>query len=316
MPRENQPRHGSLQFWPRKRADKILPSVNWKAISSEKPRLLGFIVYKVGMKSALVRDITENSLTKGQKIILPVTILEAPSLKILSVRFYKNNSIIKEIFLGGDKELKKNIKLPKQQKGKENLDIKENYDSIRVIVYSLVNKTSIKKAPDISEIGLGGSKEEQLAFAKENLNKEITINEVFNGGLVDIRGVTKGKGIQGPVKRFGVSLRHHKSEKGVRKVGSIGPWHPARVVFTVAMAGQMGFFTRVSYNNKILSINKISEKNINPSSGFHKYGNIKTDYIILQGSVAGPKKRQILLTETIRPTKKQSKKNYEFIEIK
>ena len=38
----NAPRKGSLQFWPRKRANKFLPSVNWKAINSDK-KLKGFI---------------------------------------------------------------------------------------------------------------------------------------------------------------------------------------------------------------------------------------------------------------------------------
>jgi len=47
------PRKGSLQFWPRKRASKILPSVNWEAITSNPTKILkGFICYKAGMASA------------------------------------------------------------------------------------------------------------------------------------------------------------------------------------------------------------------------------------------------------------------------
>ncbi len=314
MPKHSQPRRGSLQFWPRKRARKILPSVNWKGISNKKG-LLGFICYKVGMGSVLVRDNTEHSLTKGQKIIVPATFIECPPLKILSVRFYKGNKIAKEIFVGGEKELKKKIKLSKKQE-KLNLDIKEEYDNIRVIVYSLVNKTSIKKTPDIGEIAVGGTKEEQLEMVKSSINKEIAFNDVFNGDLADVRGVTKGKGTQGPVKRFGISLRFHKSEKGVRKVGSIAPWHPARVTFRTPMAGQTGFFNRVVYNSKILKKGKITEQDINPRSGFKHYGKIKTDYIILRGSVQGPVKRQVIVTQTLRETKKQSKKNLEFLEIR
>ena len=72
----------------------------------------------------------------------------------------------------------------------------------------------------------------KISFIKENLNKEISISDVFNGWqIADLRGLTKGQGFSGPVKRFGVKLRFHKTEKGQRKVGSIGPWHPARVVF-------------------------------------------------------------------------------------
>jgi len=320
MPRRNQPRRGSLQFWPRKRASKILPSVNWKAISKtnkENPHkgLEGFIAYKVGMASCLVKDNTPDSLTKGQKIIVPATILEAPPLKILSVRFYKENKIAKEVFVAGDKELKRKIKL---QKNKEKINLEEvkEYDGIRVIAYSLVSRTNIKKTPDIAEISLSGTKEEQLETAKNFLNKEIAIEDVFKDGLVDVRGLTKGKGLQGPVKRFGVSLRHHKSEKGVRKVGSIGPWHPAHVSFRVAMAGQLGFFSRICYNSKIISSGKISGKDINPQEGFKHYGKIKSEYVILMGSVQGPAKRQLLLTSALRPTRKQLKKSYELLELR
>lgn len=325
MPKHSQPRRGSLQYWPRKRARKLLPSVNWNAVSDPKKKqkkgLLGFIAYKVGMKSCLVRDNTEHSLTKGSKINIPVTILEAPHLKIFSVRFYKQNIPIKEIFIGGEKDLKRRVKTPKKKhEGKINLDeIKsEDYEGIKVIVYSLVNTTSIKKKPDFIEVGIGGSKEEQLETVKNLLNKEISVGEVFReqDKLVDVRGVTKGKGTQGPVKRFGVSFRFHKSEKGVRKVGSIGPWHPARVMFTVPMAGQTGFFSRIGYNNQIIASGKITEKDINPKEGFKHFGKIKTDYVIVRGSVVGPAKRQLVLTETLRPTKKQLKKNFEFLELR
>ena len=59
MPTLNRPRHGSLQYWPRKKAKKVLPRVNWVAIenvNSNSSGLLGFIGYKVGMKSVVVKD--------------------------------------------------------------------------------------------------------------------------------------------------------------------------------------------------------------------------------------------------------------------
>ena len=62
-------RSGSLQFYPRKRAARILPSVNWKNIKDGKG-LLGLVGYKVGMTSVYVKDMTENSLTKTKRIIL------------------------------------------------------------------------------------------------------------------------------------------------------------------------------------------------------------------------------------------------------
>ncbi len=316
MPKHHAPRHGSLQFYPRVRAKKILPRVSWKTLSKEEVGLKGFIGYKVGMKSAYVKDDSAHSLTKGQRIIIPITIIECPTLKILSVRFYKNNKVVGEILNSNiDKEMKKKIKVPKEFKKKIE-DFKEDYDNIRVIVYSQVKKTGIKKTPDISEIGLSGNKDEKLKFIKENLTKEISIKDVFKDGVVDIRGVTKGKGTQGATKRFGLKLKFHKSEKGRRGAGTGGAWHPARVLFTEPRAGQMGFFTRAIYSNKIVDINSIKEKDINPKQGFKKFGKIKTDYLILFGSILGPSKRQLLITSSLRPSKKQTKKNYELLEIR
>ena len=307
----NAPRKGSLQFWPRKRARKLLPRVNWKVIDSES-QLKGFICYKCGMKSAIAKDNTPDSMTKGKEIAIPVTILECPPMKILSVRFYKNGNVANEILNENlDKELKRKIKLPKTSK--KITDIKaEEYEDVTVIAYSQVKKSGIKKTPDLIEIGLKGNVSEKINFVKDNLNKELSVLDFFKEGeVVDLRGLTKGKGFQGPVKRFGIKLRSHKAEKGVRKVGSIAPWHPSRVPFRTPRAGQLGMFTRVIYNNKIISSGKSEGKFKN----IKNYGGIKTDYIILRGSVQGASKRQLIITRALRPTRKQLKKNFQLIRI-
>ena len=316
------PRKGSLQFWPRKRAKKVLPRVNWGVIPTGSVKnLKGFIGYKAGMTSALVKDKTQNSMSKDKQIIIPATILECPPLKIFSVRFHKNNQVAKEILVGQlDKDLKRAIKLPEKtpSSGVKIDNIKtENYDDVSVIVYSQPKKIGLKKRPDLEEIGLAGNFDEKISFVKENLNKEISIFDVFNGWqIVDLRGLTKGKGFSGPVKRFGIKLRFHKTEKGQRKVGSIGPWHPARVTFRVPMAGQMGMFTRVHYNQKIINLGKTPKDTDEKLKNIKNYGDIRSDYIIVAGSVQGPAKRQVLITAPLRGSKDQLKKNYEFIELK
>ncbi len=308
-----QSRSGSLQIWPRCRAEKFLPSVNWEAVEQNKG-LLGFIVYKVGMGSALVKDLTAGSMTKDKKITVPVTVLESPSLKIFSARLYKHNNCVGEVVLSNDKELKRILKTGKVGKVEE-LD-KKNFDDLRVIIYSLVSRTGIKKTPDIIESGIGGSLDDKISFVKEYAGKEISASEIMKkSGLVDARGLSKGKGFSGPVKRFGIGLKGHKSEKGRRRPGSLGPWHPHHVTFRVAQAGQLGMHTRIQYNNKIIEIGRINEKNINPVQGWKHYGNIRTEYIILRGSVSGPAKRQLLLTSPLRRSKKQDKKNFEFVRL-
>jgi large subunit ribosomal protein L3 len=333
MPTRKSPRKGSLQFWPRKRVNKFLPSVNWSAISDdsegseENKGLKGFICYKVGMKSAYAKDNTPDSMMKDKRITFPVTILECPTMKIYSVRFYKNGIVAKDILADDlDKELKRKVRLPKSKEKKsvsDNISKKlesikaEDYDNLSVLVYSQVKKTGLKNKPDISEIGIvGNSVSEKLNFIKENLGKEISVLDAFKDGqLVDLRGLTKGHGYSGPVKRFGIRLKDQKSEKGRRRPGSIGPWHPARVIFRVPMAGQLGMFTRNVYNNKIVALGKVDDEKVNLKN-IKNYGNVKNDFVIVRGSVQGPEKRPLLITKALRETKKQKKKNFEFLELR
>jgi len=319
MPKIHKPRAGSLQFWPRKRAAKLLPSVNWSVLEKKYIRhkgLLGFICYKAGMARVLARDLTPDSMTKNKQVIIPITILECPPMKLLSVRFYKNKQVFTEVLAENlDKELKRKIKLPKTPKKITEIaqiieEIKtKGIDNVRILVYSIAKLTGIKKTPDIAEIGLGGSLEDKLNFIKEHLTKEFNINECFAiGQLVDVRGVTKGHGFTGPVKRFGIGLKSHKAEKGRRRPGSLGPWTPSRVTFRVAMAGQYGFFSRIHYNSKLLAMgtNKFE---------FPHYGKIRTNYVALKGSVQGPAKRQVLITMPLRETKSAAKENFEVVEF-
>src|SRR3989344_3211799 len=114
------PRKGSLQFWPRKRAKKFLPRVNYTTLTNvnSKGKLVGFIAYKAGMKSAIVKDETENSMTKGKRIAVPVTILECPNMKIFSVRLYQYGIVKKEMIIDENvkadaKDLRRKLKVPK-----------------------------------------------------------------------------------------------------------------------------------------------------------------------------------------------------------
>lgn len=314
MTDNNGMRSGSLQFYPRVRAKKVIPSVNWKPLSKEGTGFMGFVGYKVGMISAWVKDSTEHSLTKGKRITVPATIIECPIMKIYSVRFYKNGKVMKDVVVSNDKNLKKKIKVSKKiGEIKDDLE----FDDVRVILYSGVKGTCVdKNRADMLEVAISGSVDGKLAFVKERVGKDISISEVFTDGLVDIRGVTKGFGTNGPVKRFGIALKSHKSEKGIRRPGSLAPWHPSRVTFRAPQAGQTGYHNRMTYNNLILEVGKISEKDINKKSGFDHYGVVKTEYMILKGSIPGPKKRGLVITPAIRPSKSQGKKKFEVLELR
>jgi len=137
------------------------------------------------------------------------------------------------------------------------------------------------------------------------LGKEINIGDIFKeGNQIDIHAITKGKGLQGPVKRFGMGLKSHKSEKSRRNPGSLGPWKgQVNIMWKIPYAGQTGYFQRTEFNKWLLKIGNKPEE-INPKSGFVRYGIIKNTYVIVKGSVAGPKKRLIRFNFAIRPNKK------------
>ena len=163
MTDNNRIRKGSLQFYPRVRAKKVIPSVNWKPLKGESVGLLGFIGYKAGMVSVWAKDDTEDSLTKGKRIAVPATVLECPPMRIYSIRFYKDGKVAKEVVVSNEKELKKKVKISKNVK-KELGEIGE-FEDVRVILYSQVKMTGIgKKKPDMIEFGLSGNNEEKLNF--------------------------------------------------------------------------------------------------------------------------------------------------------
>ncbi len=308
MPTKRSPHRGSMQFWPRKRSRRQYPRIrHWSYSDDIKP--LGFAGYKVGMAHVLFTDNRKNSLTKGEDIIWPVTIIECPPLKIVSLVLYKKSAgclrahsqIIADKL---DKDLARKIPLAKKVK-KKLADVKpEDFDDLRLLIFTQPKLTTIvKKKPELFELALGGKKEDKLKFAKERLGKELYLKDVLEeGNLLDIRGITKGKGIQGPVKRFGVAIRSHKSEKTKRGPGSLGGWGNNRS-WTVAHAGQTGYHQRIEYNKWLLKIGDDPAK-INRTAGFRRYGNIKNPYVVLKGSVMGPAKRLIIVTNALRPNPK------------
>ena len=296
------PRHGSMQFWPRKRAKRVYARVrSWS--NSNETKLLGFAGYKVGMTHVAFIDDKKTSVTKGQEINCPVTIIECPPLKPLSLRFYKQThsglKLIAEIF---SNKIDKNLKRKYAAKIKNKTEDIKDFDDLRLVVYTQPSLTGIgKKKPEIFELGIGGNKDDKLNYAKGALDKEIKIDDILKAGqFVDVHGVTKGKGFQGAVKRFGIGLTSHKSEKSRRTPGSLGPWKgQTHIMYRVAHAGQTGYHVRTKYNNWIVAISDKIE-DINRKAGFIRYGLVKNPYVLVKGSVPGPAKRLIKLTLPIR----------------
>ena len=318
MPKAHNPRRGSMQFWPRKRTRHSLVRVRSWA-NEKQVKLLGFIGYKAGMTHLMVIDNRPKSLTKDKEISIPTTIIECPPMYVAGVSFYKKTllGLNKSISIMAEKlpkEMAKKVQLPKNNNNKID-DVKE-FDDLRLLVASTPKTIGVgTKKPKLLEIALGGSNEDKLNYAKENLGKEIKISDVFETGKqVDVHATTKGKGFQGTVKRYGVPIKQHKGEKVKRGIGNLGAWTPKRVDFRVPQPGKMGYHLRTEYNKHVIKIGDKGEE-VTPKGGLQNYGVIKSDYLLLKGSVAGAKKNALLLTEAIRANKKFTKEAPEVASI-
>ncbi len=327
MSEYNAPRRGSLSYYPRVRAKKETPSIKGFGVEN-KP--LNFLCYKAGMVQVMGKNAHKASPTFNQEVVAPATVVECPPLRVFGVRAYEKAEIgyavLSDVIADNtNKELKRKIvnfkeksNKPQSDKGNEGkkvnpsgdkdsyaiADFEKELNEIEYFTLLVQTQPSFKKKPDLSEVFIGGTKEQQLSYAKEKLGKELGIEEVFKeGDLLDVKAVTKGKGFQGPVKRFGVRTFRPKHKKQ-RVVGSIGPWHPNTVMFTVARPGQMGYHNRTEVNKKIIKISK-NDKEVNPKSGFKNYGLIKGTYALVFGSMPGPVKRCVALRKSLRPVQQK-----------
>jgi large subunit ribosomal protein L3 len=289
---------------------------------SKEPKLLGFAGYKAGMTHLVVRDEAPSSLTSGMEISVPVTIMEAPAMKVAAIRVYDSatygaNAIAEAWATELDKELNRALIVPKKYDLSAALAKIEQLvrdgiaKDLRVIMYTLPEKvTGIpKKKPEIMENNIGGTDlMARFQYAKTLLGKNVHISDVFkNGDIVDVLAITTGKGLQGPVKRWGIQLQKAKHSRAgsVREIGTLGPWHPSHVSWRVPQLGQTGYHQRTEFNKRIMQIGK-DGKTVTPDGGFLNYGIIRNDYIIIKGSVPGPAKRLVRMRPAIRQNKAQA----------
>ena len=313
MAQIHRPRRGSLSYSPRKRAKSEVPRIrSWP--EEDKARMAGFAGYKAGMTHVMMIDDRPHSLTEGMEISVPVTVLEVPPMNVVAVRAYEN-------YNGGLRpageawaenlapELKRAITVPKKSRGTAPGDLEalgEDLADVRVLVHT--NPTLVsgvpKKVPEIMEMPInGGSMLDRLKLAQSLLGQQVPVSSVFElGDLVDASAVTKGKGLQGPVRRWGIAMakRKHARTGKVRHVGNLGPWNPSHISWRVPQLGQMGYHQRTEYNKRLMLIGSDGSK-ITPEGGFPGYGLVRNQYILIKGSLPGPVKRLVRMRHAIRP---------------
>merc|ERR1711863_93537 len=308
------PRHGSMGFYPKKRSKRHRGKVKaFPKDDAKKPvHLTSFLGFKAGM-THIVREVDRPGSKGGaREIVEAVTVIETPPLVCVGMvgyietprglralktiwaehinveckrRFYKNWSKSKK------KAFTKACLKWKDEVGKKEIEkdlnqIKKYCTVVRVICHTqqqLLRRR--QKKAHIVEIQLnGGAIADKVNFAREHFEKKVP----------------------------------SKTHKGLRKVACIGAWHPSRIQYTVARAGQKGYHHRTEINKKVYDIRDgfhmkdgklvqnnaatdydLADKSINPMGGFPHYGLVKQDFVMIKGCCVGPKKRVLTLRKSL-----------------
>ena len=162
------------------------------------------------------------------------------------------------------------------------------YDAIQ-----LAFETKREKLSNKPEMGhLRKSNTSPKRFLKEirnvdasnyTLGQEIKVDIFAEGEMVDVTGVSKGKGYQGVIKRFNQSRgpMGHGSQYH-RGVGSLGTMRPMRVLKGKKLPGHMGHVSVTMQNLEVVAVMK--DENV----------------ILIKGNVPGPKKSLVIIKSAVK----------------
>lgn len=115
------------------------------------------------------------------------------------------------------------------------------------------------------------------------VGQEVNVSIFAEGDLVDVTGISKGKGFQGAIKRHGQSRgpmahgsRYH------RRPGSMGPVAPNRVFKGKLLPGRMGGEQVTVQNLKIVKVD------------------VERNLLLIKGNVPGPKKALLKIKSAVK----------------
>ena len=314
MPQPERPRKGSLGYGPRTRATSEVPRFSSWPDNDGQPGLQGFAGYKAGMTQIVMLNDQSDSPREGTEETVPVTVVETPPMRAVALRAYEQTPYgtrpITEVWSSEfDDDLGRVLSLPRNGADRTD-DLEAALDEdrvadVRAITHTVPSAISgvPKKRPDVMETRIGGGDiEDRVDTGLSFLEDSHSMNDTFRPGeYLDTAGVTKGKGTQGPVKRWGVQKRKgkHLRQGYRRRIGNLGPWHPSRVRSTVPQQGQTGYHQRTELNKRLLALGEGDEPTVD--GGFVGYGEVDGPYALIKGSVPGPDKRVLRFRPAIRP---------------
>ena len=119
--------------------------------------------------------------------------------------------------------------------------------------------------------------------SKYQLGQELDCQVFEEGEMVDVSGISKGKGFQGVIKRYNQSRgpMGHGSQYH-RGVGSLGTMRPMRVFKGKKLPGHMGHVSVTMQNLEVVAVMK--DENV----------------ILIKGNVPGPKKSLVIIKSAVK----------------
>ncbi len=174
----------------------------------------------------------------------------------------------------------------------------DGYDAIQLAAGE--KREKIANKPELGHTKKAGTTPKR--FLKEirgvdvsnyKLGDLVKVDTFEEGEIVDVTGITKGKGFQGVIKKYNQSRgpMGHGSQYH-RGVGSLGTMRPMHVLKGKHMPGHMGNVQRTMQN---LEIVKVDAEN---------------NYLMIKGNVPGSKGAYIVIKTAVKkPNTKLEKKN-------
>ena len=138
-----------------------------------------------------------------------------------------------------------------QKKTKE----KDGYEAIQIGFKKIEKKNKIKKTSKGKEFKY--IREQRITGDEQyKVGDKIETSVFKEGDMVKISGISKGKGFQGAVKRWGFHGRNatHGVKHEQRTLGSVGSSFPERVIKGKKMPGRMGGERNTVKNLKVVKV--------------------------------------------------------------
>ncbi|MBQ8663302.1 MAG: 50S ribosomal protein L3 [Eubacterium sp.] len=222
-------------------------------------------------KAILATKVGMTQIFDADGVLIPVTVLQAGPCYVTQVKTVENDgySAVQVGFVDKkEKEVSKDATGKKEIRHRHGVNKAEkgHFDKAGVTGKRYVREFKFENAADY------------------NLGDAITADIFANGDKVDATAISKGKGFQGAIKRFGQHrgpMTH--GSKFHRHQGSNGACSsPSKVFKGKGMPGHMGSVKVTVQNLEVVRVD--AENNL----------------LLIKGAVPGPKKSLVTIKETVK----------------